>query len=82
MLKKFMKENPGITPQSNNFSSAFTDLMEKNKNFRSFIIRGAHLENSLGKSDEEYEKGKKDILNANTNIGRDILGFLAYSLNE
>lgn len=56
MLKKFMAENPSVTAQSSNFSDAFTTLMDKNQSFRSFILRGAHLNDSLGKSDEAYEK--------------------------
>lgn len=55
MLKKFMKENPGVTPQSKNFGDAFSDLMDKNKSFRSFILKGAHADN-LAKSEEEYQK--------------------------
>lgn len=81
MLKKFMMENPSVNAQSRNFSDSFTTLMDKNRSFRSFMLRGAHLEESLGKSDEAYEKGKRDLLNANSDTGRKILSFLAYSVN-
>ena len=81
MLKQFLEDNPGVTPQSRNFSDAFMSLMDKNKGFRNFVLRGAHLEDSLGKSDEEYEKGKKDLLNASSSTGQSVLGFLAYAAN-